>query len=94
MVLGIDPQVMQALTLLRSGDVDAQVPSVGDVAGRRLNTRRLVERLMAGRQPVAAIDVQRHQLKTPDGAILAMSWYRRAMALRRVAQCSTCTAAA
>ncbi len=78
MSLEFDPQVLDELARMRSAAADAEPPAVGDVATRRLNSRRMVDQLVAARPPVAGIDVERYSLTTDDGATLALSWYRSA----------------
>ncbi|MFZ0834724.1 MAG: alpha/beta hydrolase, partial [Mycobacterium sp.] len=76
--MGIDPQVLDELAVLRAGDADAPLPPVGDIATRRANSRRLFDRVLATRPPVEGVDAHRYHLTTEDGATLELTWYRRA----------------
>ncbi|MDP9166604.1 MAG: alpha/beta hydrolase, partial [Actinomycetota bacterium] len=77
MALGIDPDVLQELSLLRADGADAQLPPVGDVTTRRVNSRRMFDHLIAARAPLTGIATQRYQLATDDGATVALTWYSR-----------------
>lgn len=78
MALRLDPQVYVELSPLMAAAGEAETPAVGDVATRRLNTRRMFELLAGARPPTAGIDVQQYPMTTDDGATLALNWYHRA----------------
>ncbi|WP_307718081.1 alpha/beta hydrolase [Rhodococcus marinonascens] len=82
MSLQFDPQILQELAPQLAAAADMKQPAVGDVATRRLDTRRMVDQLMASRGSAVeidvGIDVERYSLTTGDGATLGLSWYRRA----------------
>jgi acetyl esterase/lipase len=80
MALVIDPQVRAANEPLTAAQTEP--PPVGDVAARRVNTRKTLELVMASRPAVAGVDVREYSITTDDGATLALSWYHLPMALQ------------
>jgi len=48
---------------------------IGDVESRRVNGHRMFDYVATRWQPVADVDVERHTLRTADGATLALGWY-------------------
>ncbi|MBI3216343.1 MAG: alpha/beta hydrolase [Mycobacterium sp.] len=75
MVLAVDPEVLAGMRTLPAAAGDP--PAVGDVATRRANTATLFAHLAAARAAVPGVRRTDHTLTTPDGAVLALSWYRR-----------------
>ena len=76
MGLEIDPQVLEELAPLMAAAPGP--PTVGDVAARRENTRRLFAQVLASRPPVAGVDVERYSVVSDDGTTIPLSWYSRA----------------
>ncbi|MEV0945773.1 alpha/beta hydrolase [Rhodococcus sp. NPDC049939] len=81
MSLQFDPQVLQELAPQLAATADLEPPAVGDVATRRLDTRRVLDQLLALRGSSVeyddGIDIERYSLTTDDGAELGLSWYHR-----------------
>lgn len=72
----IDPEVAAALAAMAPAGRD-DPPARGDVATRRLNARRTVQRLAAGLPQFDTVEVQRFDMATGDGGTVALHWYRR-----------------
>ena len=77
----LDPEVAAGLAALAPAGAE-DPPPVGDVAGRRRNARRMVERTRAVFAParIPGVEVRRYTMTTPtaaDGAAVPLHWYHR-----------------
>jgi acetyl esterase/lipase len=75
--LELDPEVLAEIGPLFAARPAAEPPPVGDVAGRRATGAATFAQLAALRPEVSGVGVTRYEIPTPDGAVLAASWYRR-----------------
>jgi acetyl esterase/lipase len=77
MALGIDAQVAAEMTPLFEALGGVQTLPVGDVEARRASAIRMFDLVAGTLTPAPGVDVERHTLPAPDGAMLDASWYHQ-----------------
>ena len=78
MPMQIDPQVLDELAPLLATKAAEEPPARGDVAARRVNSRRLSGQVAAALPRVEGVDLGRYSTTAGDGATISLSWYSHA----------------